>query len=99
MELTENNMKTKAGMIPSLLKASAMFKLSLIGDKENLDFIAIRCINCKTKTAIYLQNSVFEEMITTSVLYTILHHVGMSWIISSNNEMKYEIEKVIIKLD
>ena len=32
-------------------------------------------------------------MITKFVLNTILHHVGMSWIISSNDEMKYEIYK------
>ena len=32
-------------------------------------------------------------MITKFLLNAILHHVGMSWIISSNKEMKYEIEK------
>ena len=32
-------------------------------------------------------------MITKFVLNEILHHVGMSWIIISNNEMKYEIYK------
>ena len=32
-------------------------------------------------------------MITKFVLNTILHYVGMSWIISSNKEMKYEIDK------
>ena len=29
-------------------------------------------------------------MIIIFVLNTILHHVGMSWIISSNDEIKYE---------
>ena len=33
-------------------------------------------------------------MITKYVLNAILHHVGMSWIISSNDEMKYEIDKI-----
>ena len=28
------------------------------------------------------------------MLNAILHHVGMSWIISSNNEMKYEIDRI-----
>ena len=32
-------------------------------------------------------------MITKFVLNEILHRVGMSWIISSNKEMKYEINK------
>ena len=30
-------------------------------------------------------------MITKFVLNTILHHLGMSWIICSNEEIKYEI--------
>ena len=32
-------------------------------------------------------------MNTRFVLNAILHHVGMSWIICSNNEMFYEIEE------
>ena len=32
-------------------------------------------------------------MITKFVLNEILYHVGMSWTINSNDEMKYEIEK------
>ena len=32
-------------------------------------------------------------MVTEFVLNAILYHVGMSWIISSNDEMKYEIDK------
>ena len=32
-------------------------------------------------------------MITKFVLNENFHHVGMSWIISSNDEMKYKIEK------
>ena len=32
-------------------------------------------------------------MITKFVLNAILHHVGMSWIICSNNKILYEIEE------
>ena len=32
-------------------------------------------------------------MITKFVLNAILHHVSMSWITSSNDEMKYEIDE------
>ena len=32
-------------------------------------------------------------MITEFVLNEILHHVGMLWIISFNDEIKYEIDK------
>ena len=45
------------------------------------------------KTDLYLGTSTFEEMITKFVLNAILHHVGMSWIICSNEEMKYEIDE------
>ena len=64
MEHTANIMKTRSGIITSLLKEFAMYELRLFGDKEKLDVIAIRCINCKKETGLYLQNSKFEEMIT-----------------------------------
>ena len=79
-------------MIPSLLKVFAIFELRLIETEEKLDAIYIRCINCKKATGLFLRNSTFEEIITRFVSNAILHHVGMSWIISSNNEMKYEID-------
>ena len=68
--------------------------MCLIEDIDKLEIIAIRCINCKKEIGLYLQNSTFEEMITKFVLNAILHHVGMSWIISSNNEIKYEIDEI-----
>ena len=89
IEHTENITNTNKRTIPSLLKAFAMFDLNLISNREKLDVIAIKCINLKKETGLYLQNSTFEEMITKFVLNAILHHVGMSWIISSNAEMKY----------
>ena len=67
--------------------------MRLIGDKEKLDAISIRYINYKKETGSYIKNSTFEEMITEFVLNAVLHHVGLSWIISSNNEMKYEIDE------
>ena len=48
-------MKTKKGIITSLLNPFEIFELSLIGDKEKLDVIAIRCINCKKETSLYLK--------------------------------------------
>ena len=32
-------------------------------------------------------------MVTKGVLNEIFHHVGMSWIICSNEKMKYEMDK------
>ena len=51
------------------------------------------CINCEKETGLYLVTSTLEEMITKFVLNEILHHVGMSWIICSNDEMEYEMDK------
>ena len=34
---------------------------------------------------------VYDEVITKFVLNEMLHHVGMSWIISSNQEMEYDM--------
>ena len=45
------------------------------------------------KTGLFLKNTLFDEMITKFVLNAILHNVSMSWIISSNKEMKYEIDE------
>ena len=77
MEHTSNVMKTNTGLIPSLIKVLAVFELRLIVDKEKLDVIAIRCINCEKETVLFLINSAFEETITKFVLNAILHHVGM----------------------
>ena len=40
-----------------------------------------------------MKNTTFEETITRLVLNAIVHQVGMSWIISSNDEMKYEMDE------
>ena len=40
-----------------------------------------------------MKNTTFEEIVTKFVLNSILHHVGMSWIIISNKEIKYEIDE------
>ena len=59
-----------------------------------MEAIVIRCINCKKETGLYLGTSTLEEIITKFLLNAILHHVGMLWIICSNEEMKYEIDKI-----
>ena len=93
MEQTANILNPNKGIITSLLKVLAMFELRLIDDKDKSDAIYIRCINFKKATGLFLRNSTFEEMITKFVLNTILHHVGMSWIIRPNKEMKYKIDE------
>ena len=46
-ENTANIVKTNKRMITSLLRAFAMYEFRLIGHKNKLDVIAIRCINYK----------------------------------------------------
>ena len=84
MEYTSNIMDTNNGLISSLLKVFAMFYLGLDCEGEKLDVISIRCINYKIETGLYLKNTTFDDLITNSVLNTILHHVGMSWILIYN---------------
>ena len=48
---------------------------------------------CQNVTGLYLTTLSLEKVITKFVLYAILHYVGMSWIICSNKEMKYEIDE------
>ena len=86
-------MNPKKGIILLLLKVFAMFELHLLYDDEKLDVMSIRCINCKRETGLFLKNTTFEEIVTKFVLNEILHHVGMSWIICSNDKMEYDMDK------
>ena len=60
-----------------------------------MDVVYFKRINCKRETGLDLKiNSlVFDEIITKFVLNAILHHVGILWIIRSNKEMKYEMDR------
>ena len=71
-----------------------MFKLISFYDKHNeegnvVDSIAIRCSKCNKETGLHIKNTKIEGIITKFVLNAILHHVGMSWIICSKNDMFY----------
>ena len=73
-----------------------MFEIRLSYKEENLYIVSLKCISCKRETGLDSETSfswVFDEVITKFVLNEILHHVGMSWIISSNKEMKYEMDE------
>ena len=83
MEHTTKNIKPKQGLITSLLKVFAMFDVHLLDNRNKLEAISIRCINCKQKTFLYLITSTLEEMISKLVLNAILYHMCMSWIICS----------------
>ena len=69
-----------------------MIELHLLCDNEHFAVISIQCINCKRETGLFLKNTIFKEMVTKYALNVIQHHVGMSWIISCNDYMKYEMD-------
>ena len=73
-----------------------MFEIRLSFGDKYLDALSIKCINCKRETGLYSETNftwVYDEIVTKFVLNSMLHHVGMSWIISSNREMEYEINE------
>ena len=57
MEHTANIINPNKGLITSLLKVFYMFELRLIDDNDKVEAIAIRCINCKKETGLYLGTS------------------------------------------
>ena len=83
------------GLISSLLKLFAVFELCLSYKEGIVDVVYLRCINCKRETGLdfKINSFVFDEIITKFVLNAMLYHVGMSWMISSNKEMNYEMGK------
>ena len=73
-----------------------MFSLFLIrlncGD-VNLNTVSLKCINCKKETGLKSKTGFkefYDKVITQFVFNAMLHHVGMSWIISSKQEMDYD---------
>ena len=69
-----------------------MFEICLsIGD-VNLDEVSLKCINCKISTGLKTKSGkeFYDKMITPFVMNSMLHHVGMSWTISSKKEMDYD---------
>ena len=74
----------------------AMFEIRLSYEDKELDVVSIKCINCKRETVLDSKTNftwVYDEIDTKFVLNAILYHVGMSWIISSNQEMEHEMNK------
>ena len=61
--------------------------------KKAVETFAIRCSNSVKETMTYLDLlKLITKKITIFVLNTMLHHVGMIWIIENNEELKYDIE-------
>ena len=102
MEHTGNKIQQYKGLIPSLLKMFSMFEIRLSFGDDDLDALSIKCINCTKETGLNSETSftwVYDEIVTKFLLNAMLHHVGMSWMISSNREIDYEMNTKINHLD
>ena len=62
--------------------------------KETVKKVTIGCSNCGKETMIDfdLFETDYREIITTFVLNTMLHHIGMIWIIENNEDLKYYMD-------
>ena len=58
-----------------------------------MESIFIKCSNCGRSTGLILKVKTVKEMSTEFVLNKKLHHVGLSWIIYSRKQMKYDIKE------
>ena len=73
-----------------------MFEIHLSYGDGKLDVVYIKCIHCIKETGLNSETNftwLYDEIVTKFELDVILHHVGMSWIISSNQEMEYKMNK------
>ena len=58
-----------------------------------MEAIYIKRSNCRRITGLYLKDKTVQKMITQFVLNAVFHRVSLSWLISSNKHVKYDIEE------
>ena len=70
----------------------SMFEISLTVGYVNVAEVSLMCINCKRSTGLKPKSGkeFYDKMINPFVMNSMLHHVGMSWMISSKKEMDYD---------
>ena len=63
-------------------------------DKNTGIKVAIRSSNCEKETMIDVDNmnTTYQDIITTFVLNTMLHHVGMLLISENHEQLKYDTD-------
>ena len=66
-----------------------------IWDKNYREKIAIRCRNCGKETMIDVDilDTTYQDIITTFVLNTMLHNVGMLWITEKHEHLQYDMDR------
>ena len=88
MEYNGNIMQDDTHLTSSLLKMFSLFEIRMSCGDNYLDIVSLKCINCKEETGLNAENGFnrfYDEVITQFVLNTMLHHIGMPWIISSTH--------------
>ena len=93
MEYTGNVMQYDTHLTSSLLKMFSMFEVRLNFGDDNLYTLSLKCVDCKKETGLNAKTGFkefYDEVTTQFVLNSMLHHVGMSWIISSKKKMDYD---------
>ena len=89
MEFTADRIYNDENLLPSFSRQFTMFRIKCWWNKredylkETVEKVAIRCSNCGKETIIDVDvlDTTYQEIITTFVLNTMLHHVGILWII------------------
>ena len=101
MEFTGDRIDNDKNIVLSLLKLFSMFKIKFWWNPGEYEIkytgikITIRCGNFGKETMIYvgIMNTKYQDIITTFVLNTMLHHVGMLWINKTHEQLKYDVEE------
>ena len=101
MDFTTDRIENDKNILPSLLNFFTNFKIKCWWNKKEKDDLkqtvekfAIIYSHCGKETMIdvdLLEND-YQEIITTFVLNTMLHHIGMIWIIENNEDLKYYMD-------
>ena len=78
----------------SMLKIHFWYKTGEV-EKNTAEKIAIKCSNCGKETIIDMDNmnTTYQDIITSFVLKKMLHHVVMLWIIETNEQLKYDMDR------
>ena len=100
VDFTADKIENDGNILPSLLKLFSMFNIkywwNTRGDylKQTVENFATRCSNCGKEKIIDVDflDTTYQDIITTFVLNTMLHHVGMIWIIENNKDLKYDMD-------
>ena len=85
MEYTGKDMISDISLTTSLLKMFSMFSVKITVRDDAVNKVSLMCINCKRKIGLEPKSGkeFYDKMITPFLMNSMLHHVGMSWMISS----------------